>query len=56
MEEYIKFLHSKLYLIEILSGQSLNDEKFKQIHDICIASPSQIDTIYKDRLNGILKW
>lgn len=48
MEEYIKFIHAKLYLIEILSGKNLNDEKFRQIHDICIASPSKIQNMYEN--------
>lgn len=48
MEEYIKFIHAKLYLIEILSLKDLNDDRFKKIHDICLASPSKIQDMYKN--------
>ena len=45
-EDYIKFLNTKLYLIESISrkGMIAGDEKLKEIHNICISSPEQIDS------------
>lgn len=46
MRNYIKYLHTKLYMIEALSlkGVLAGDEKLKEIHDICIASPNKLQT------------
>ena len=52
--EYIKFLHSKLYLIEALSRKGMleGQDGMKEILTLCMASPSKIKQILEDKQKG----
>lgn len=49
--DYSKFLSAKLYLIEAiaLKGSLDGDESMKEIHNICLASHSQIQNIMEEK-------
>lgn len=52
--EYYKFLGAKLYLIESISLKRMlaGDEEMKKIHDICLASYSQIEDMLNSQNKG----
>lgn len=49
-DEYAKYLSTKLYLIESLSlkGMLAGNEQMKKIHDICLASFSEIEEMVEN--------
>ena len=49
-DDYAKYLSTKLYLIESISlrGMLEGNEQMKEIHDICLASFSEIE----DKINN----
>ena len=49
--DYIKFLHSKLYLIECIArrGVLAEGKDMKEILELCMASYSKINQILEDK-------
>ena len=48
--DYIMFLHKKLYLIEMIARKGLlqGDEILTKIHKICLATPSDIEKRFSE--------
>lgn len=51
MEDYLKFLHTKLYMIECIArkGTVKGDEDMKEILNLCMASPSKIENMLEEK-------
>lgn len=46
MNDYITFLHKKLYIIEMMARKRVKEDDWKQVLDTCMASPAKIEEIY----------